>query len=126
MNCLEFREQVHQNMGLDSLLSQEMKHHLIICPACRDLLDNTKFWDAAVLALLDREAPEGLRQEILGGHSEKTGSGGPSWRKKNLKIWMWALTRNEASWVQWLEVIAFVVGVIWLLPKIFSWWGVSH
>lgn len=118
MNCREFQKVMKLSVdgGLDSKVRQEVALHLAECEQCLQLINDDKFWDDAVLGLLDREAPADLRAEILGDLDGQPGLSGLGWKRK-LKIMGWAGTRGKLGVWFWVETIALVVFVIWVLPR---------
>lgn len=124
MQCLECREVMGRFIDgdVDSGTRKQVGLHLAGCEECMRLINDDRFWDDAVLSLLDREAPEGLRTEILGDlaadhpsprRSEDLDLG---W-KKQLKIIGWAATRRSSP-RQWLETIAIVAGALLVVQLI--------
>ncbi len=118
MQCLECREVMGRFIDgdVDGQTRREIGLHLAECEECLHLINGDRFWDDMVLSFLDREAPAGLRAEILGDlaaaypaprRPERSDLG---W-KKQLKIIGWAATR-KISPKRWLETIAIVVGVL--------------
>ncbi len=122
MNCHEFREAMSRSVGheLDSRTRKEIGLHLADCQECLRLIDEEKFWDDALIGLLDREAPEDLRAEILGDLAGQSGLSGLS-RKKNLKLIAWGARRNKGTFWDWVKMAAVAAGVMWLLPLALEW-----
>ena len=129
MQCRECRDVMGRFIDgdVDGQTRREIGLHLAECEECLGLINDDRFWDDKVLSLLDREAPEGLRAEILGdlaaAHpaSRRPERSDLGW-KKQLKITGWAATRKSSP-KQWLETIAFVVGallVVQLVIRIFE------
>jgi Putative zinc-finger len=122
MNCHEFREIMSRSVGaeLDSKTRQQVAFHLADCPECLQLISEDKFWDDSLIALLDREAPEDLRAEILGDLADESGLSRLGW-KKNLKLMAWGARRNTGSSWYWLKVAGVTAAVVWLVPLAMQW-----
>ena len=107
---------------VDGGIRKQVGLHLAGCEECLRLIHDDRFWDDAVLSLLDREAPEGLRTEILGDLAADHPSPRRSddfdlgW-KKQMKIIGWAATRRNNP-RQLLEAIAFVAGALLVVQLI--------
>ncbi len=127
MNCHELREIMSRSVdgGLDSRTRKEVGLHLAGCQECLRLISEDKFWDDAVIALLDREAPADLRAEILGDLSTQSEFSKLGW-KKQLRLMAWGARRKNMNLRQWLETLVIVAGVLWLLPLIIKLWFGSN
>ena len=107
---------------IDSQTRKQIGLHLAACEECLHLINDDRFWDDAVLSLLDREAPEGLRAEILGDLADgnpaprQSGMSELGW-KKQVKIIGWAATRKSSP-QQLLKTVAVVVGILVLVQVI--------
>ncbi len=133
MRCPEVRHAMRQFIDgrVDSETRKQVGQHLIRCEECSRLIEDEKNWDDAVLALLEHEAPDDLRAQILsdagvdpttakvdGGRADLNRM---SWRTK-LGILRWAATRDN-SLRMWLETAALVAGVALVVhfsPRLFS------
>ncbi len=124
MQCHEFQEVMSRFIDgkVDGATRREVGLHLAGCEECMRLINEDSFWDDAVVSLLDREAPAGLRADILGdlaadnpvpGKSELSGLG---W-KKQMKIIGWAATRQSSPWQLWATAV--IVAVILLAVHLF-------
>lgn len=122
MNCLECQEVMVRFIdgSVDGKTRKEVGLHLADCPECMRLIEGGKFWDDAVLKLLDHEAPADLRSEILGDLGEG-GLDDLGW-KKNLKIMRWASTRNNSPWL-WLQAVAWAAGIFLLVEFVPQLWS---
>ena len=125
MRCPEVRDTLPQFLDgrVDSRTRKQLALHLAECEECSRLVNDGKFWDEAVLALLDHEAPPDLRAQILGEAGGSTGSTGRQadlsrvgWRNQ-LRIMRWAGTRNSSP-RQLLEAAAIIACVF-----LFSYFG---
>ncbi len=127
MNCNEFQEVMSRWVDgePDSQTRKAVSLHLAGCPDCLQLISQDKFWDDAVVSLLNREAPADLRAEILGDLSNQSELSELGWKKK-LKLMAWGARRKNMSLRQWLETAAIVVGILWLLPLILKLWSGSN
>ncbi len=120
MRCLEFRETMGRFLDgeVDDATRREVGLHLVECDACAQLIEGDKFWDDAVLALLEREAPTDLRAKILVdtiGAEAARGSGVRAGGSKmslgtQLGLIRWAATRRTSP-RSWLEAAAIVAGI---------------
>jgi hypothetical protein len=121
MNCHEFREVMSRSIdgGLDGQTRKEVGLHLAGCEECLSLINEDKFWDDALISLLDREAPADLRSDILGDLDGESGLSGLS-RKKNLKLMAWGATRNNMTLWGWVKFVAITVLIYWLVQLITS------
>ncbi len=110
MNCHEFQEVMSRSIDgeLDSQVRREVALHLAGCTSCLNLINDDRFWDKAVIGLLDREAPSGLRDEILGGLTSKDSLSQLGWMNK-LKLMAWGARRKNMTLMEWaLELLIFV------------------
>ncbi len=127
MRCPEVRETMRQFLDgrVDSKTRKEVGLHLVECEECSRLIEGDKFWDDAVLDLLNREAPADLKAQILADTVGPQAASGPeadsgpkagsgldqTSARTQLKIIRWAATRNFSP-RQLLEVAAIFIGVM--------------
>ena len=121
MNCHEFREKMSRSIdgGLDSQTRKAVGLHLMDCEECGQLIEGDKFWDEAVIGMLDREAPADLRAEILEDLDDQASISGLG-RKKNLKLMAWAARRNNMTLRDWVMIAAIFAALVWLLPWVLN------
>ncbi len=117
MNCHELQEVMSGCIdgGLNSKDRKDVALHLAGCEECLALIEDNQFWDDAVIGLLDKEAPESLRSEILSDLDGKPGLSGLS-GKKQLKLMAWGAQRNNMTTKSWVWMIAVFAALLWLLP----------
>jgi len=117
MNCHELQKVMSQSIdgGLDSKDRKEVALHLAGCEECLNLINDDKFWDNALIGLLDREAPADLRAEILGDLDGQAGLSDLG-LEKNLKLMAWGASRNKPGVWFWVGTVAVFVGLVWVLP----------
>ncbi len=118
MRCLEFQEVMRSFIDgkVDGETRTRVGLHLADCEDCLNLINGDRFWDDAVVSLLDREAPADLRADILGDladanpRPEQSKLSRLGWQKQ-LKIIGWACTRDSSP-QQWLKTVVVVAAVI--------------
>ncbi len=118
MNCREFQEIMNSTLDqeMNAGTRKQVALHLTSCPDCLQLIQEDTFWDEAVIGLLNREAPEGLRREILGDLADRPGLSGLGW-KNRLKLIGWGSGRKTSAW-NWLEVAAVLAVFLLLIPAL--------
>ncbi len=95
---------------LDSQSRREVALHLAECNSCLNLINDNRFWDKAVIGLLDREAPSGLRDEILGGLTSEDSLSQLGWMNK-LKLMAWGARRNNMTLMDWVRELLIFIGI---------------
>ena len=112
MRCPEFRDTMRRFIDgrVDSQTRKEVGLHLAGCEECGRLIEDGKFWDDSLLSLLDREAPDDLRSQILTDTVGDSADHRMS-RRTQFRVVLWAATRKNSP-KTWLETAAIVAGVL--------------
>lgn len=133
MRCPEVRQTLPRFIDgrVDSQTRQRLGLHLTECEDCSRLINDERFWNNAVVALLDHEAPADLKAQILNDAGLEGSESRPfdssvdlnqmNWRTK-LGFLRWAVTRDNSprAWFETAALVAGVMLVAYFAPRLFS------
>lgn len=122
MHCAEFQDVMRSFLDgeVDRARRREIGRHLAECTACAELVESSQFWDETVRGHLNRELPDGLREDILGdlvphssgGSIDHGGSLDHLGARKNWQIVWWAIRRDLSRPRGMLQAAALAVAII--------------